>query len=329
MDTRFAMLLYVNRSGSTLLSRLLTDWFEDAFVFPEISFLLHLIIDRSRGKIHKGQSLFDVVSADPRIDALGLDPAALQAICRRASSGDLVAFLTELAVASGGRDKYRVIVFKFETLLYLHDEVLKAFPGLKTIHLVRDPRAVVGSMLRSDLPEKPGFNMARNSLIFAARHWRNYVRRATAVGRAQSLLTIRFESIGHEPEAAKASLSDFLELAASRHGTQQRRYRISKLDRDLHAHVFQPFLEERASSWTNELPEGAVSIVEALCALEMQHFGYAPSVAAPSRFAILRAYVAHSVQMLDHTFRTLMVYLRRTDRFNSLSRRAKIYLMKR
>ncbi|CAO4167588.1 Sulfotransferase [Methylorubrum aminovorans] len=329
MGARFAMILYVNRSGSTLLSRLLTDWFEDTFVFPEISFLMHLMVDRSRGKIHQGQSLFDVVSADPRIDALGLDPAALYAICCRSSSRDLAAFLTELAMASGGRDAYRVIVFKFETLLYLHDEVLEAFSGLKTIHLVRDPRAVVGSMLRSDLPEKPGFNMARNSLIFAARHWRSYVRRASAVGRAQSLLTIRFESIGREPEAVVTSLSNFLELPASRHRTSQRRYRISKLDRDLHAHVFRPFLEERASSWASELPERAVAVVEALCAPEMRQFGYAPSGAAPSRFAMLRAYAAHGVQMLDHTFRTLAVYMRRTDRFSSLSRRAKVYLMKR
>lgn len=328
MGARFAMILYVNRSGSTLLSRLLTDWFEDTFVFPEISFLLHLVVDRSRGKIHQGQSLFDVVSADPRIDALGLDPAALHAICRRSSSRDLAAFLTELAVASGGRDAYRVIVFKFETLLYLHDEVLEAFSGLKTIHLVRDPRAVVGSMLRSDLPEKPGFNMARNSLIFAARHWRSYVRRASAVGRAHSVLTIRFESIGREPEAVVASLSDFLGLLASRHRTPQRRYRISKLDRELHAHVFRPFLEERASGWAAELPERAVAVVEALCAPEMRQFDYAPSVAAPSRFAMLRSYSAHGVQMLDHTFRTLAVYLRRTDRFSSLSRRAKVYLMK-
>ena len=329
MGAQFAMILYVNRSGSTLLSRLLTDWFEDAFVFPEISFLLHLMVDRSRGKIHRDQSLFDVISADPRIDALGLDPAALRDICRRSSSQDLAAFLTELAVASGGRDSYRVIVFKFETLLYLHDEVLEAFPGLKTIHLVRDPRAVVGSMLRSDLPEKPGFNMARNSVVFAARHWRNYVRRASDVGRARSLLTIRFESIGREPEAVVANISDFLGLPPSHHGTQQRRYRISKLDHDLHAHVFRPFLEERASGWAAELPERAVAVVEALCALEMRQFDYAPSVAAPSRLAMLRAHAAHGVQMLDHTIRTLAVYMRRTDRFSSLSRRAKVYLMKR
>lgn len=328
MDVQFAMIVYVNRSGSTLLSRLLSDHFEDAFVFPELSFILHLLIERSRGRFVEGEALFEVLVADPRIDALGLDMERLQAICGRSNSRDLPTFFVNLATAAGGGAPPRAILFKFEVLLYLYEDVVRAFPGLKTIHLVRDPRAVVRSMLSSALPEKPGFNMARNSLVFAARQWRDYVRRASKVGRTHPLLMVRFESIGTEPETVFKALSDFLGLPVTTGSDPLRRYRISELDSALHAHVFEPFIGHRATAWNEELAERSIAIIEAICRSEMRLVGYEATVQEPSRRTMAGAYVGHLYRMLDHNVRTLAIYAKRKDRVQALSKRAKVFVRK-
>lgn len=326
MSVQFAMICYVNRSGSTLLSRLLSDWFEEAFVFPEVSFLLHILVDRSRGKILSGQTLFDAVVSDPRIDALGLDHEALRSICNQSSSDNIPKFLVRLATASACGKRFRVIVFKFETLIYLYDDVIQVFPNIKIIHLVRDPRAVVNSMLRSNIPEKPGFNMARNSVVFSSKHWRHYVQKMSLIEQERPVLTIQYESIGQNNDDILIELENYLSVPAAASGYSGKRYHVSKIDKTLHAHVFESFMDERTYGWKTELPMRSLALVETLCKEGMRRFHYAAVADAPSRLAMLGAHVAHLVYMISHNVRTVGAYIRRKDGLKALSRRAVMYV---
>jgi len=129
-------LVYVNRSGSTLLSRLISERFGDVHVFPELAFPLQMLSGPPNADLR------DLVARDPRSEAIGLDGQTLREICARHSPASAAAFLADLATAARGGRAPATIVFKLESLLYVHQELATAFPGLGMIHIVRDPRAM-------------------------------------------------------------------------------------------------------------------------------------------------------------------------------------------
>jgi hypothetical protein len=298
-------LVYVNRSGSTLLSRLISERFGDVHVFPELAFPLQMLSGPPQA------DLGDLVAGDPRSEAIGLDGHTLREICARHAPASAAAFLADLATAARGWRAPATIVFKLESLLYVHRELATAFPGLGMIHIVRDPRAVANSMLRTPVPEKPGFDMARGSAVFAARHWRDYQRLAAKVAGSLPMTTIRYEELESDPEGILGGLAEPLGVANAEPSVAAP-YRVAALDAALHPNIFRPFQPGRLEAWRTELPRGASAVIESICATEMDQLGYrrdhAPMPAASP--AMLAAQARHMGAMLVHNGRSVAAYAR-------------------
>lgn len=327
---RFAAILYVNRSGSTLLSRRLSEH-PDVFVLPEVQFIEQLLLDRREGARRTGDALFDLVRSDPRRDALGIDDAALRAACRDNAGSDLPALLTALAKARLGRVP-AVVAFKRETLIYLLDDLRAVFGpgpgGLALVHIVRDPRAVANSMLRTPVPEKPGFNMARGDVVFAARHWRRVLARVRALAPETSVAWIRYENLQGEEEMPRVLGALGLRDAPSsgRGQADLSRYAIGAIDRELHPLVFGAFDPGRVEAWRTELSRSQIRVVERICGEEMDRLSYprAMPVAGAVNPEMVAATVQHWRLGASHALRTFALYLRRPGGVRALAERARL-----
>jgi hypothetical protein len=320
---RIGITLYVNRSGSTLFSRMLSDAAEGVFVFPELGFVVDALLARQGGKRIAGDELASLVLADPRSEAIGLPTETLRQIAAGHSTDDLPALLAALASARFGSPP-RAIVLKLESLAYLVEAIDIAFPDADFIHVVRDPRAVVNSMRRTPVPEKPGFDMARGSIVFAARHWRDYQRRVAGIAQTRPVLQLRYEDLGDADACAPV-----IELLGGRMRAPDSAgggYRIARIDEALHPHVAGPFLSGRLDGWRDRLSPAEVRLVETICWDEMRKLGYRPEGARLPRWSAvaIRGYLGHAVAMARHVVRTAMRYAMRGDGFRAMVRRLRL-----
>lgn len=305
------VLLYVNRSGSTLLSRMIGDRCAGVFVFPEMGFIVELLAARQAGRAIAGDALRRLIEADPRRPALSLSGEALGGICRDAGSHDIGGLLVRIAAAAGGAWPAAVLI-KHEKLAYLTQAIDAAIADARILHIVRDPRAVVGSMLRTPVPEKPGFDMARGSPLFAARHWRDYLRRVDRLAARRPVLELRYEALEQDDGRAACRAVAALLGVTPAEGAPASRYRTAPIDRLLHPRIHDRFDARRAAGWRADLAPRDIRLIEATCGGAMAARGYAPVSDAPiGRGARLGARLRHAAAMIRHAAASALHHARR------------------
>lgn len=327
---KVGVILYVNRSGSTLFSRMLSDHANGVFVFPELGFPLTLLIERDAGRRIVGEALAALIRADPRSAAIGLADADWARVVAGHSSDDVQALLVDIATAALGRRPVAIVI-KLESLAYLIDAIRRAFADTTFFHVIRDPRAVVGSMLRTPVPEKPGFDMARGSIVYAARHWCAYIARVRRIARAQPVTEIRYEALrSSQDPVGQAAAALGVGPAADRDATDAR-YRTAPIDAALHRRIHGQFNADRLAGWREELSPGAIRTIEAICWDEMIATGYAPLFPRTHRFGatLLAARLSHGRAMIRHVVVTTVRYAQRPGGMTDLRRRVTLAMTAR
>ncbi len=155
--------------------------------------------------------------------------------------------------------------------IFYADVLIDFFPGARFILMLRDPRGAVASMNR--------FSMIRGKdSVFHAKRWQDvwtegYATASKAIPEAQRI-TIRYEELIADARSVLGGVCEFLgeedDTAAmlgfyKRHddsfqGTQERRWSQA--------------VSGDAFSWRSDLSPREVSVVEAVCGVTMEHFGY-------------------------------------------------------
>jgi hypothetical protein len=314
-DVVIGILCYVNRSGSTLLSRMINDLCRGIYVFPELSFPVDVFLSCKTGREISGVRLYDLISRDLRTSAMGIPEDVLKAVCLRHSTSNPASLFIDLAIAKLGR-RPAGIVIKHEKLAFLLDTIDIAIPQARYIHIVRDPRAVANSMLSTPVPEKPGFNMARGSILYPARHWVQYIAILNNWRARRPVLEIRYEDL-RKDDGQGACLA----IAAAM-GTQQRSpvedlpppaYKVATIDHALHTKIHDTFDERRTSGWRTELLPRHIWLVERTCQHSMNGFGYPPIMGSGDPVSMTVANLIHRGAMLRHVMRSVLRHLRRGD----------------
>lgn len=152
------------------------------------------------------------------------------------------------------------------------------FPRARFLHVVRDGRDVVASLLRAS--RSWGARWAPSDPSSAARLWRSHVRdaeRAAAFG--DRYLAVRYEDVRADPEAELGRILAFLGLAVDEH---QLRQLVGASDGEVLAgearRRFQTMPPEPPgfrSSGGGELPAAAIAEVEKVAGQELLRYGYA------------------------------------------------------
>lgn len=276
-----AFLVYDSRSGSTLLSREVVAHLEGVFVTPEIGFdELFILGEEGLSRLGWSEVLrrlyagheFRNFHLDQK-DALGLvQPEGTKPL---SLADGIYALLAEFARY---HDKFEPtwLVVKNGSHIRHWRSMMRAFgAGLTIIHVVRDPRAVINSKLRTPRPYCPQEVMAWGGPLLASVRWRRYVRQILcARQQGVHIHEIRYEDMLAKPERIMFGLAQFLGVKL-RQVPETRTYSIPQAERSIHQKVLAPGIDERRwKAWTDELSSFDRFQIESICGQDMMRVGY-------------------------------------------------------
>lgn len=222
--------------------------------------------------------------------------------CRTAV--DLITRLHELYIAQEGKRLWAQKTPRFVR----YGELLKtAYPHAKFIHVIRDPRATVSSLIRS--------NVHNSNALYGSKRWLKDVRAGVQLKAhyPDDVMEVRYEDLVIEPEATLKQVCAFLALVYDPvmlmyHETGTQEY--SKYYEQAHEKLNCPPSRNRIDAWRKQLSPREVALIETLCDETMRQFGYEPEYGNTS---------------LDAGF----VQWLKLQRFVGLSRQIKQYLTTR
>ncbi|MFK7847126.1 MAG: sulfotransferase [Rhodothermales bacterium] len=158
--------------------------------------------------------------------------------------------------------------------LFYADILLEMFPDARFIHMIRDPRAGVSSMMKTTFfPQDIAFNaMSRRKFM---RRGRQILE--TSVPAAQRLL-LRYEDIVTEPDTTVKAICNFIgerfEPAMLSFYKDSSRYMKAEASTSFNKAATKPISAEMLDKWKKNLATKDIAMVEAICRSEMLEFGY-------------------------------------------------------
>lgn len=272
---RLIFLVYVPRSGSTLLSRLLSEALGDCVVIPELRIPRELFrAERSRGGPLPADELRRIVDSDHQAPSLGLDEAAWSRCIDAGAGRGAECFLKEIARAVAADREIEGAIFKCGSLRHFWTDVERSCPDAEAIHIYRDPRGVVSSTIRAERPYHQGRRMGRGNPRFIARKWADCMEWAARIGsRNPRFHEVSFEDLCHREQETMAELTSSLQLRLDRAGPT---LRVDPRESTIHRKVHQNPDDARTDAWIEELRPSTGRIVEWIAGGALEARGYRP-----------------------------------------------------
>jgi hypothetical protein len=309
---RIAFLIFMARSGSTLLARHLDAVSSDLLVTPEWNVPIAAMRageDRLRGM--DADATLRLLRLDRQIANLELDADTLAAIARACAGHGARALIEALASAHAARRgrEPRVVVIKNSAALFVAERLIETFPEAIFVHVERDGRAVVSSLIHTQSSYDPGHPMGRGDPLHCAGLWVRYVRAYDAFARRhpERVLPVRYEDFLSAPET---TAEDLRRALATRMGVDLRpgagagRFAVPARERGLHALVEQAPVATRAEGWQRELSRSEGIAVESIERVELEARGYrAHFLAGASPGEVARARAIEHARHLAITLR--------------------------
>lgn len=143
-------------------------------------------------------------------------------------------------------------------------QILSWFPDCRIIHIVRNPRDVVASMM--SMP------WSSSSLVTNARLWRHSIRAAEVHNGAPYYLRVQYESLVHSPAPLLQAICRFLEepdfdeWATKDAGPASPYWWRNR--------SVEPITVERVGSWRTQLTDQQVALIDRITAADARALGY-------------------------------------------------------
>ena len=187
--------------------------------------------------------------------------------------------------------------------LFYADILLEMFPDAKFIHVVRDPRAGVSSMMNT--------NFFPKDIVFNALSRHKFMTKGRAilersVPERQRML-LRYEDLVVEPEREVRKICKFLEEpfepSMMAFYKESRQYMKKEAVSSFNKAATQPISSEMLDKWKSKLGKHKVAQIEHVCQEEMKEFGYEfenTSLRFKERSEILLKNIYWNLQMRRH-----------------------------
>jgi len=257
------------RSGTSLLRRFLNQ-------HPQVGIPLEslFIVDYLRAACRIPiERMLKLLVREPELAEWGVRPR-LEDVQGSLTAAEAIDRLHQLYLAPRGKLRWGQKTPRFVRELPL----LQAhFPGARFVHLVRDPRAVAASLIRS--------NVHRSTAYYAARRWRMDVDFGLAFERAapDGVLRLAYEELVVDPGSTLRRVCQFCSLEfdpvmlASPQGEGAE---YSSFYAQIHANVDRPATREFVDRWAGDLSAGHVALIEAVAGERMEELGYTRAATA-------------------------------------------------
>ena len=158
--------------------------------------------------------------------------------------------------------------------LFYADVLYDMFPDARFIHMIRDPRAGVSSMMGTTFfPKDIVFNaMSRHKFMTQGREI------LETFTPAAHRMTLKYEDLVREPESTVRDLCDFLEESfypeMLSFYKESSKYMKAEAAETFNKAATRPISIEQLEKWRSKLSTGEIAKIEAVCLREMMEFGY-------------------------------------------------------
>jgi Sulfotransferase family len=293
------------RSGTTML-RAMLDSHSALAVPPESYFVAMAVALADRYETANGvdqEALLRAVVQDPSFGEWQIPVAEVRELWRESQPADVPAALTDLyARYALGRDKARYGDKTPANVLYV-ELLAGAFPTGRFLHIVRDGRDVVPSLMEMHFgPDRFGA---------AALFWRDRVSRGRAGGQrigADRYREIRYEDLVADPEPVLRGVCEFFELTYEPSMLRYHERADELLDGLRFTHHVQGIRRPPARDvrdWRANLPDHEVQLFGALAGDLLDELGYERSGMAVSSRARVEATAWRAGTTMERRTRTL------------------------
>ena len=290
------------RSGTSLLRSLLVR-------HPRVAIPLEslFLIDYLRAADARPLAeLLPLMVREPEIREWGLNPS-LDDFKECTSVASAIRRLHEIYAEEQGKETWGQKTPRFVRSLPL---LAKHFPDARFVHLVRDPRAVVSSLIRSDVHRS---NAYHGSIRWVQDVSRGLDFEAENPGR---VLRLRYEDLVGDVEASVGRLLEFLEITldaeldlAASAGDEG----YSAFYDQIHANLQRAPTDAFVERWRKSLSQDQIQVVEALAGERMAELGYSRDF--PAGQVSSRQLLKFRLSRLAGVFLQLGKYMRYRPRY--------------
>jgi hypothetical protein len=271
-------LIYLNRSGSTLLANQASAH-PSICVCPEAHQPIRRLLGQMGPRMALSERLDRLVAEtkiEPKLSSWGLDSALLRQRLE-GSNDDIEAFYRLLdayaETHAGASDQVMVKGLFLLQLMRQHGlKALQRGRKVRAIILFRDPRSIMSSQYRN-VSSTSGTVMQDSAFALAMR-WRTFLKQAKQFEGEQECLFVRYEDWIGENDRQKKRLFETLGLSDVTGGRSTLVSRIPEGQKHLHAKIGSAPDTSRIEAWRDELSSDHRMIIEGIAGKQLQSMGY-------------------------------------------------------
>lgn len=305
------------RSGTTLLRTLLNGHPEIGVPQESLFITDYLRAGESVGLA----SLLRMLIREPELEEWGIHPS-IEDLDGCNTAAEAIDRLHRIYLDGKGKQRWGQKTPRFVRYVEL---LRHHFPGARFIHLVRDPRAVVSSLISSDVH--------RSNALYGSKRWLNDVSAGIEAEKKypQEFVRVRYEDLVTEVESTLHRLASFLAftydpamVAAAAQGASE----YSRFYAAIHANLSMPPTDRFIDKWKERLDPRQVALVESIVGERMVELGYArsPRVAGSTAAGRTGMKLERALGLVRQTIQYLR--FRRSYLLHLVSRKWKLGLMR-
>jgi hypothetical protein len=286
--------------------RAMLDSHPQLAVPPESYFVVPALTRADRYELAGGidaDALLDAVAADPSFTEWQVPASKVRARWQETAPADVAAAILDLyALYAAEHGKPRAGDKTPQHVLSV-EQLARAFPGARILHIVRDGRNVVPSLV--------GMHFGPDHFGAAALFWRDRVTRGRAGGERvgpSRYREIRYEDLVAAPEPTLRGVCEFFELPFDPAMLEYHTRADELLDGLRFTHHVQGIRRPPASEgrdWRSTMPDHDVQLFEALAGDALDAFGYERSGLPASSRARVEAAAWRTGTTVERRTRTL------------------------
>lgn len=255
-------LVACGRSGTSLLRGLLNEHSRIAIPTESLFMIDYL---RVRGKFDLDE-LIDLLVDEPEIAEWGLTVTGQEL----RGFQDITDILRALHTKYAASKRADVWGQKTPRIIRNLGLVGEAFPEARFIHLVRDPRAVVNSLINSDVH--------RSTAYHGSRRWSMDVSAGLAYEDAhpERILRVRYEDLVRDTASTLEGVLDFLDLEFEANMTESQTglEEYSAFYDNIHKNLARGVSDEHVKKWQHQLDPQEIAVIESITGKLMDRLSY-------------------------------------------------------
>lgn len=310
-EFNFILLLHLSRSGSTYLARHLAENCSDLAVISETNYFRTLLAHQKIDKKYQPKKLALLITEDPKFKSFQFSKKEiLEALQNCENHKEAIISITEMILYRLGINGVTNILIKDGGLVDFIPEVVTLFPNIKIIHITRDPRGCINSMLHTPKSFNKGkSSMGWDDIALCVSQYQDFMVKINKIeGAGIAMLPVIYENLVSDKNAVIENAINYLELLPCAEDKNRSKNLLRKKELIIHKNIYNPEKKERVSAWKHELKRWEIIYIES----KLKAFIPEPTIKKNSFsliFSVLRAWINHIAGMFKLTVYRIKRYL--------------------